>query len=302
MTNFLIPILMSAIAGAATGLGGIIGIYKRISMKYFDMVLGFAAGIMIAVATFGLIDEGLELLNDRYEVLDIAFIIISGLGLGMLMLLIMDKVLPHLHTIAHSQNERRKDQEMICTRECKCPNKDKWFECPYLENDTCRAEGGCYCPRIIEFQKRMRYSSILLIIGLTLHNAPEGIAMGVGFLATAGLGFSMTFAIALHNIPEGLAIAMPLMQGKYSRKKILLISFLSGMTEPLACMLAVFFLQKVSPGTLAFFLAFAGGAMLYITSDELIPESHKHGYEHQATIGLILGLILMLLLSIIFQV
>ena len=126
--------------------------------------------------------------------------------------------------------------------------------------------------------------------------------MGVGFLAASALGVSMTIAIALHNIPEGLAIAVPLMQAESSRKRILLISFLSGMAEPISCVIAIFLLQSVSTLTLAFFLAFAGGAMIYIVSDELIPESHKHGFEHEATLGLFFGFVLMLLLIIGFGI
>ena len=306
MTDFLMPILLSFIAGAATVIGAVIGVYKKLSMKYFDMAIGFAAGVMIAVATLGLIGEGVEMFHEAplntTPTFLVALIIIAGVASGMILLFILDKVLPHLHTLVQSQDRKKECAELICAKECQCPNKDKWSECPYLEDGKCKAGGGCHCPRILDFQKRMSYSGILMAIGLTLHNAPEGIAVGVGFLATAGLGISMAIAITLHNIPEGLAIAVPLMQGGYSRKKILIISFISGMAEPLACIVAIFALQAVSGAVLAFFLAFAGGAMLYVTSDELIPESHKHGYEHEATIGLILGLILMLMLILTFQV
>jgi ZIP family zinc transporter len=302
MVDFLTPILLSLIAGAATGIGGLIGVYKSLSMKYFDMAIGFAAGVMLAVATLGLINQGIILLNGGYTAFIIAITIIAGVALGMIVLLIIDRILPHLHTLDDAADRKEDCKRVVCAQECKCPNKDKWFECPYLEDGICKSAGNCYCPRRLEFQKQIKYSGILLAIGLTIHNAPEGIAVGVGFLATAALGFSMALAIALHNIPEGLAIAMPLMQAKYKRKKILLIAFFSGMTEPIACLIAVFLLQNVSTIFLAFFLAFAGGAMIYITSDELIPESHKHGYEHQATIGLLLGFILMLLLIIVFQV
>jgi ZIP family zinc transporter len=271
-------------------------------MKYFDLAIGFAAGVMIAVATFGLIDESIVILNAGTPVPIIALVVIVGVASGMILLLILDKVIPHFHALLSAQDRKEECREIICSRECVCPNKDKWFECPYLKDGVCTAGGGCLCPKRLEFQKRIKYSAILLAIGLTLHNAPEGIAVGVGFLATAGLGFSLAFAITLHNIPEGLAIAIPLMQGKYSRRKILLITFLSGMAEPIACVFAIFLLQGVSPLVLSFFLAFAGGAMLYITSDELIPESHSHGFEHEATIGLMLGLILMLMLTIGFQV
>lgn len=302
MTDLVIPIILSFIAGASTGIGGLIGVYKRLSMKYFDLIMGFAAGVMLAVATFGLIDEGIVLLEGNYEVYIIAPVIIGGVSLGVFVLLMIDKLMPHLHTLSDSEEEFGECEGVICKPECPCPHKDRWFECPYLEDGKCKAMGRCFCPKKLQFQKSIKYSGILLAIGLTIHNAPEGISMGVGFLAASALGIAMTFAIALHNIPEGLAIAVPLMQGDYSRKKIVIIAFLSGMAEPLACIVAIFTLQLVSVLVLSFFLSFAGGAMIYVTSDELIPESHKHGYEHEATIGLLFGLVLMLVLIITFGI
>ncbi len=303
MVDYVTPIVLSLIAGAASGIGGLIGVYKRLSMKYFDLVIGFAAGVMLAVATLGLIEEGISLMEGGSPAHIIAIVIISGVALGVFILLALDKGIPHLHTLVNSSDECEECAEAVCDMDCQCPNKDRWFECPYLsEEGKCKAMGRCFCPRKLQFQKSIKYSGILLAIGLTIHNAPEGIAMGVGFLAASALGISMTIAIALHNIPEGLAIAVPLMQAEYSRKKILLIAFLSGMAEPIACIIAIFALQSVSTLTLAFFLAFAGGAMIYIVSDELIPESHKHGFEHEATLGLFLGFVLMLLLIIGFGI
>jgi len=302
MTDIITPLLLSLIAGAATGIGGLIGIGKRLSMRSFDTIIGFAAGVMLAVATLGLIEESYALIVGTQVVGIIALIIIGGVAAGVLVLLFLDKVLPHIHAMSDDEHCNMTEDQIFCDRDCICPDKDKWFKCPYLKDGKCTAHGGCFCPRRIEYQKKIAYSGILLAIGLTLHNAPEGIAVGVGFLATPALGFTMALAIALHNIPEGLAIAVPLMQGNYTRKKALLISSLSGMAEPIACFIAVLFLQFVHPLFLAFFLAFAGGAMIYVTSDELIPESHKHGYEHEATIGLLLGFGLMLALIIVFGV
>jgi len=302
MTDFLTPILMSLIAGAATLLGAGLGIIKRLSMKYFDFFIGFAAGVMLSVATFGLIDQGIALIKVGNPTYLIILIIVSGITLGMLVLLILDKVLPHLHTLVSSEKKGAPCAKEICPQQCPCPIKEKWMECPYLEDGQCKAQGGCFCPKKLDFQKRMKYSGLLLLIGLTIHNAPEGIAVGVGFLAITSLGFSLAFAIALHNIPEGLAIAVPLMQANYRRRRILILSFFSGMTEPLACIIALFLLQGVPHLILAFFLAFAGGAMIYVTGDELIPESHKHGYEHEATVGLLIGFILMLILVIGFNI
>jgi ZIP family zinc transporter len=302
MINIWIPIIMSLIAGLATGIGGAIGLVKRISMRQFDTLIGFAAGVMLAVATLGLIEESMVLIED-IEVFIVAGIVIGGVIMGILFLLVLDKVLPHLHLGGQCEEEKGKYENMACTRECQCPEKDKWFKCPYLKEGVCTIQGGCFCPRKIEYQKRMKNSGLLLAIGLTLHNAPEGIAVGVGFLAPGSfLGFSMAIAIALHNIPEGIAVSLPLIQGNYTKKKAFLISLLSGLAEPISCFIAVIFLQAVPPIVLAFFLAFAGGAMIYITSDELIPESHKHGFEHEATIGLMFGFILMLILIIGFGI
>ncbi|MFX1294044.1 MAG: ZIP family metal transporter [Promethearchaeota archaeon] len=302
MEDFLVIIIFSVIAGGSTGIGGIIGIFKRLSMKYFDMITGFAAGVMLAVATFGLIDEGIIILNEGTPFAIIAIVIVSGVGLGMILLLVLDKVLPHLHVLDNSQDRGEQCVDIVSSHDCKWSDKEKWFECPYFKDEKCQLNMNLRCPRELEFQMKAKNSGILLASGLTIHNAPEGIAMGVGFLAAPTLGFTMTIAIALHNIPEGLAIAVPLIQGKYPRQKIIFITLLSGMAEPLACVIAIFLLQNISLLFLAFFLAFAGGAMIYITSDELIPESHKHGYEHEATVGLLLGLILMLILTIIFQI
>ena len=302
MTDLITPILLSLIAGASTGIGGLIGISKRLSMKTFDTIIGFAAGVMLAVATLGLIAESYALIVGTQVVILVALVIIGGVAAGVLVLLFLDKVLPHIHALSDDEHCEMTEEQVFCERECQCPDKNKWFKCQFLKDGKCTAHGGCSCPRRIKYQKTIAYSGILLAIGLTLHNAPEGIAIGVGFIAAPALGITMALAIAFHNIPEGLAIAVPLMQGNYSRKKALTISSLSGMSEPIACFIAIIFLQFVHPMFLAFFLAFAGGAMIYVTSDELIPESHKHGYEHEATIGLLLGFVLMLMLIIVFGV
>jgi len=300
MTDIFIPILMSLIAGLSTGIGGIIGVFKKVSMKYFDILVGFASGVMISVATLGLIEESYSLIVNDAPVYLILIVILSGVSSGVIFLLILDKYLPHLHASGESKEQEKKFNEIICDKECVCPYKDRWHKCPYLKDGKCTLHGGYFCPKKIEFQRKMRYSGILLAIGLTLHNSPEGIAVGVGFLASSSLGFSMVIAIALHNIPEGLAISMPLLQGNYTKLKSFMISLLSGLAEPISCLIAVLFLQNVSFLILSFFLAFAGGAMLYVTSDELIPESHKHGFEHEATIGILLGFLLMLVLIIGF--
>ena len=243
MVDYVTPIVLSLIAGAASGIGGLIGVYKRLSMKYFDLVIGFAAGVMLAVATLGLIEEGIYLMEGGSPAHIIAIVIISGVALGVFILLALDKGIPHLHTLVNSSDECEECAEAVCDMDCQCPNKDRWFECPYLsEEGKCKAMGRCFCPRKLQFQKKIKYSGILLAIGLTIHNAPEGIAMGVGFLAASALGISMTIAIALHNIPEGLAIAVPLMQaGPHGRDALgVLAGDVMGLAHVVAQMIQVY--------------------------------------------------------------
>ena len=301
MIDLLMPIILSIIAGLATGLGAVFGIFKRFSMKYFDLIIGFAAGVMLAVATLGLINEGIILLTIEESTPIIAITIIGGVGLGMLVLLVIDKVLPHLHAYSNNRKKNKQCEERNYVKECKWENKNKWAECPFLEEEgKCKAEPGCHCPYKFEFQRHIEFSGLLLAIGLIIHNTPEGIAMGAGFIATSSLGISLAFAIALHHIPEGFAIAAPLMQANYGRKRIIILTLLAGMAAPLSCIIALFLLEFLPHLVLAFFLCFAAGAMIYITSNDLIPESHKHGYEREATIGVLLGLLLMLFLTIMF--
>lgn len=129
---------------------------------------------------------------------------------------------------------------------------------------------------------------------VSLHNFPEGFAVGVAFLA--GLPSAPALAIAAQNVPEGLAVAAPLREGGASRLRSFAIAAVSGLTEPIAAVLAVALLDLLSqlmPGA----MGFAPGAMIYVVGDEIIPESHSHGHHDIATLGLMIGFILMIALE-----
>jgi len=137
----------------------------------------------------------------------------------------------------------------------------------------------------------------LFIYAITLHNLPEGLAVGVGFGSSDfKAGLIIATAIGLQNMPEGLAVALPLVSEGYSKQKALGISFITGIFEPLMALLG-FFLVRIFIKILPFALSFAGGAMLYVISDEIIPESHKRGYELEATFSIIAGFIVMMILD-----
>jgi len=140
----------------------------------------------------------------------------------------------------------------------------------------------------------------LLIIAITLHNFPEGLAVGVGFgSGNLGEAIALMIAIGLQNMPEGLAVALPLVREKWPRGKALLYAFGSGLAEPIAGLLGVVAVTLMRP-LLPWGLAFAAGAMLYVVSDEIIPETHRRGFELQGTWGVVIGFVVMMYLDNVF--
>lgn len=137
----------------------------------------------------------------------------------------------------------------------------------------------------------------LFAFAVTIHNFPEGLAVGVGFGAgDVARALALAIGIGLQNIPEGLAVALPLVGEGYSRRKAFLIATATGLAEPIAGVLGAAAVTAAA-GILPYALAFAAGAMLYVISDEIIPESHRRGHEFWATGGLILGFVVMMLLD-----
>lgn len=140
----------------------------------------------------------------------------------------------------------------------------------------------------------------LFVLAITIHNFPEGLAVGVSFGGgDLAAGFVIALAIALQNMPEGLAVALPLLREGYSRGRSLWYGTLTGLVEPVGGLLGVALVTIFRP-ILPWALAFAAGAMLFVVSDEMIPESHRKGFEREATFGLVAGFIIMMLLDNLF--
>ncbi len=140
----------------------------------------------------------------------------------------------------------------------------------------------------------------LIILAITIHNFPEGIAVGVSFgTGDLSIGFAVATAIALQNIPEGTAVAFPMQKRGAGKIKSVKVTLLSGLVEPLGGFLGVALVETFKT-LLPYTLAFAAGAMIYVVSDEMIPESHRSGFEKEATLGVLLGFILMMILDNLF--
>lgn len=246
-----VVILTALGVGGATLIGALVGFcFKKISHKFSDIVLGFAAGVMLAAAVIGLIMPSMDG-GGKYSVI----ITIVAIFMGSYVLNLIDKFVPHLHKMAGVDTEKHNMQD----------NK---------------------------FNK-----VLLFVMAIAIHNFPEGIAAGVGF-GTGKTAEAITIAggIALQNIPEGMVIIAPMLATGISKRRTLLIAAITGLIEVLGTFIG-YFAVSLSATVLPFALAFAGGTMLYIISDEMIPQTHSHGYERGATYALITGFCLMLLID-----
>lgn len=140
----------------------------------------------------------------------------------------------------------------------------------------------------------------LFVLAITIHNIPEGLAVGVGYGGgDIAAGTTLAVGIGLQNAPEGLAVGVALLASGYSRGYAFLVSSLTGVVEPAAGLVGAYAVS-LSQLVLPWALSFAAGAMLYVISHEIIPETHKHGYEHEATWALTIGLVAMLFLDVLF--
>ncbi len=239
--------------GGATVVGALVGfLFKKTSHRFNDIILSFAAGVMLSAAVIGLIIPSLEYGN-KYKLL----VTVVGVFAGALCIKLIDKLVPHLHKLKEADAEAHpSNQEQI--------NK-----------------------------------ILLFVIAIAIHNLPEGIATGVGF-GTGNTNDALMIAsgIALQNIPEGMVIIAPMLSAGISRKRTLFAASMTGVIEIIGTLLG-YFAVSISTAILPFALAFAGGTMIYVISDEMIPETHSHGNESAATFSLIGGFCLMLIFDVL---
>lgn len=235
--------------GGATVIGAGLGfLFRNISHRFSDIVLSFAAGVMLAAAVFGLILPSLEVQSGKWSVL----VTIAGVFLGAACINLMDKLVPHLHRLSGVEEELHPEQTTRLNR------------------------------------------VLLFVMAIAIHNLPEGIAAGVGF-GTGDTNGALLIAggIALQNIPEGMVIIAPMLAAGMGRGRTFLIALMTGVVEVVGTLLGYFAVQ-LSTAILPLALAFAGGTMLYVISDEMIPETHAHGSQRGATYALLIGFCLML--------
>ena len=245
-------VLLTALGvGGATVIGSLLGfVFKKLSHKFSDIVLSFAAGVMLAAAVLGLVIPSL-VYGGKYGII----ITVAGIFTGAVCLNLIDKLVPHLHKLAGTDTEAHNNQSL-----------DK---------------------------------VLLFVCAIAIHNLPEGIAAGVGFgSGNSSQALIIAGGIALQNIPEGMVIIGPLLSAGVTARKTFIIAMITGLVEVVGTLLG-FFAVSVASAILPFALAFAGGTMLYVISDEMIPETHAHGSERGATYALLIGFCIMLVTDVL---
>ena len=262
------PIVQAAIAGGftwlVTALGATIVLFVgRPGTRFLDTMLGFAAGVMLAASVWSLLLPAIERSEDGS--LPAWLPAAGGLAIGAATLWGIDQILPHIHSL-----QRGVEPEGITST---------WRQ------------------------------TTLLIMAITIHNVPEGLAVGVAFGAigqldagvdtTAAFGAAVALAIGigLQNFPEGIAVALPLRGEGFSRLRALWYGQLSAIVEPVAAIAGAAAVLLISP-VLPWALAFAAGAMVYVVVEELIPRSHSRGNQDLATLGTVVGFIVMMTLDV----
>ena len=240
-------VLMTAIGvGGATIIGALIGFaFKKISHQFSDIVLSFAAGVMLAAAILGLIIPSVEY-GGKLGLL----VTITGIFAGAIFLNLIDKLVPHMHRLVGVETNDKNNTNLS--------------------------------------------KVLLFVMAIAIHNLPEGIAAGVGFgSGNTSRALMIAGGIALQNIPEGMVIIGPMLAIGVTPKKTFVCAMITGLVEVVGTLIG-YFAVSVASFILPFALAFAGGTMLYVISDEMIPETHSHGSQRGATYALMAGFCLML--------
>jgi ZIP family zinc transporter len=234
---------------------------KDVKRGFMDTLMGFTAGVMLAASFWSLLNPAIEMAEISWGA-SLAWVPVGiGFLAGAFFLFGLDQWLPHLH----------------------------------LSDPIEKSEGV----------KTSWNKTVLLVLAITLHNIPEGLAIGVAFGAVAeGIpganlagAIALTIGIGIQDLPEGMAVSLPLRRYGLSRAKSFLWGQLSGVVEPIAAVTGVILVMTMQ-SILPYALAFAAGAMIYIVVEEVIPESQRNGHTDKATLGLMIGFVLMMSLDV----
>lgn len=258
---------LTLFAGLATGIGSSLAFFaKSTNTKFLSVALGFSAGVMIYVSMIEIFFKAKEALIEHLGVVGGNWATVGGFFGGIFLIAIIDKLVPSVEN----------------------PHEIHLVE-EIPEKDTDKNK-----------HKLMRMG-VLTALAIGIHNFPEGLATFMGALKDPSLGIAIAVAIAIHNIPEGIAVSVPVYYATENRKKAFILSFLSGLAEPVGALAGYFlFIRFFSDLIFGIVFASVAGIMVYISIDELLPAAREFGEHHLSIYGLIAGMIIMAVSLLMF--
>ena len=257
---------LTLFAGLSTGIGSAIGFFaKRTNTKFLSVALGFSAGVMIYVSFAEILVKAKDELCSVYGIKGGNWLTVAGFFGGILVIAIIDRLIPSFE----NPHEIRRVEEM----ETNSPGKNT---------------------------KLMRMG-LFTALAIAIHNFPEGLATFTAALTDPSIGIAIAVAIAIHNIPEGIAVSVPVYFATGSRKKAFLLSFSSGLAEPVGALIGYLILMPfLSPAVFGILFAGVAGIMVFISLDELLPSAREYGEHHLSVYGLVAGMLVMAISLLLF--
>jgi ZIP family zinc transporter len=260
-------LLAAAVTGLVTGVGAFPFFFvRKLPRRAYDSILGLGAGLMLAAATLGLLHEALEGVNAPTGLrVGQLLLVVAGFLAGVLVASVMDRLIPHSHARGHKDH---------------------------------LAHGHEHDDETPPVEIRQSYA---IVGALSIHRIPEGLAIGAGFASESStLGWLLVAAVGIQNICEGVVMGAPLRVSGVHPLRGLAIVAASGLAVPLGALFGLA-LSSWAVSILPFVLALAAGILIYVTSNEIIPESHSHGHEGAASTGLVMGFLLTMVIGAVLR-
>jgi ZIP family zinc transporter len=262
------PFGLTLFAGLSTGIGSAMAFFaKRTNTRFLSLSLGFSAGVMIYVSFVEIFSKAKESLSEALGNEDGTWLTVGSFFLGIVFIAVIDRFIPkeenphEMELIEHMNADKRRQ------------NKDH----------------------------RLMRMGLFTALAIGIHNFPEGLATFTAALSDPNLGIAIAVAIAIHNIPEGIAVSVPIFYATGNKKKAFMLSFLSGLSEPVGAIIGYLLLmQFMSPLVFGIVFAAVAGIMVFISLDELLPAAQEYGEHHLSIYGLIVGMAVMAMSLLMF--
>ena len=263
--NFWFAFGLTLFAGLSTGIGSALAFFtKSTNTRFLSVSLGFSAGVMVYVSFVEILQKARISLIPAYGDKMAAWYVVLAFFAGVLIIALIDKLIPS----PENPHEIKRIEDMA-----KNNNSD---------------------PRLVRL-------GMFTALAIGIHNFPEGIATFMAGLSDPSLAIPIAVAIAIHNIPEGIAVSVPISYGTGSKKKGFILSFISGLAEPIGALLAWLILMPfLSENLFGFIFAAVAGIMVFISIDELLPTAREYGLHHHAMYGFVAGMAIMAFSLLLF--